>query len=359
MTNFRVKIAGCMAACLLAVTTAIHPAPLAAQTTGATIHGHVNNPAGQPITDGEVRLTTDRTPGSTTRKFDYTFKLDASGNFQGTDIKPADYVAVVYQGTKSLDFIDSLKLANGDSPTVNFDMTRKDYLDKMTPADRAALEDFKKKNAEVVNANSKIANLNALLASARADNKAGNYDASIKSMTDATTAKPDEPILWVTLGDAQLGQADAASKAARAAHATDASLPDKYTAAAASYQKALDLNAALAKPNVETAATANNQLGQALGKIGKTKEASAAYEAAAKADPPKAGMYFFNEAATLFNAGDGDNAAIAADKAIAADPAKADAYYIKGQALIAKAAVDKNNKITVPPRVRGSLPEVP
>ena len=153
-------------------------------------------------------------------------------------------------------------------------------------------------------------------------------------MTDATTAKPDEAILWDTLGDAQLGQATAADKAAKANHATDATVADKYAAAEASYSKALTLNAALAKPNPEMAAAANNQLAQAYGKTGKIKEASDAYEAAAKADPPKASMYFFNEAATLFNANDMDGAAAAADKAITADPTKVDAYYIKGQALI-------------------------
>ena len=61
-------------------------------------------------------------------------------------------------------------------------------------------------------------------------------------------------------------------------------------------------------------------------------------------------MYYFNEAATLFNANDMDGAAAAADKAITADPTKVDAYYIKGQALIQKATVDpKTNKITAPP----------
>jgi tetratricopeptide (TPR) repeat protein len=90
-------------------------------------------------------------------------------------------------------------------------------------------------------------------------------------------------------------------------------------------------------------------MGQALGKTGKTKEAAAAYEAAAKADPTKAGTYYFNEAATLFNASDMDGAAAAADKAITADPTKVEAYYIKGQALVQKATVDpKTNKITAP-----------
>ena len=170
-------------------------------------------------------------------------------------------------------------------------------------------------------------------------------------MTDATTAKPDEPILWETLGDAQLGAANAAAKTARDAKTTDATLNDKYAAAGTSYQKALTLNAALAKPSPDLAAAANNQLGQVFGKTGKTTDSSAAYEAAATADPTKAAMYYFNEAATLFNASDMDGvAAAAADKAITADPTKADAYYIKGQALIQKATVDpKTNKIVAPP----------
>ena len=124
----------------------------------------------------------------------------------------------------------------------------------------------------------------------------------------------------------------------------------KYKDAAASYQKGIDLNAAAKKPSPETAAAAYNQLGQTLAKEGDAKGASAAYENAAKAQPEKAGMFLFNEAATLLNSGANDEAAEAADKAIAADPKRADAYYIKGQALIAKATVDpKTSKITAPP----------
>jgi tetratricopeptide (TPR) repeat protein len=223
-------------------------------------------------------------------------------------------------------------------------------VDKMSPADKEALEEFKKKNAETMATNAKISNLNNLLKQARADRTAGNFDAAIKEMTDATTAKPDEPILWETLGDAQLDAANAAAKAAHDNKATDASVPDKYAAAETSYQKALTLNAAAAKPNPDITAAANNQLGQSYGKTGKSKEAAAAYELAAKADPTKAATYYFNEAATLFNSSDIDGAAAAADKAIAADPTKADAYYIKGQALVQKATVDpKTNVITAPP----------
>lgn len=314
----------------------------------ATIHGHVINPAGVPLATGEVRLTTDKNP-NTVKKFDYTFPIDASGNYKGADIKPGSYTAGVYQNNNSVDFMPA-QLAAGEDKDVDFDMTRKEYTDKMSPADKQALAEYKKRNAEATAANSKIANLNGLLKSARAATQAGNFDVAVKAMTDATAAKPDEPILWETLGDAQLGQANAAVKAAHDSKTTDASVSEKYGAAETSYQKALTLNAAAAKPSPDIAAAANNQLGQALGKSGKVKEAAAAYDAAAKADPTKAATYYFNEAATLFNASAMDEAAAAADKATTADPTKADAYYIKGQALIQKATVDpKTNKITAPP----------
>lgn len=344
----KIRIASPLAIGLLAIGMFAQPNRAQAQAN-ASIHGHVQNAAGQAVSQGEVRLTTDKNPSSPTAKFEYSFPLDASGDYKGSDIKPGNYIGVVFQQGHTVDFMPA-QLTAGEDKQVDFDMTRPEYINKMSPEERQQLEEFKKKNAAVAAANAKITNLNNLLKQARADIAAKKYDDAIKAMTDATTAKPDEPILWDTLGDAQLDAANAAAAAAREAKTTDASVPDKYAAAQTSYQKAISLNAALAKPNPEVAAAANNQLGQALGKTGKTKEAAAAYEAAAKADPAKAGMYYFNEAATLFNANDMEGAAAAADKAIAADPNKVDAYYIKGQSLIQKATVDpKTNKIVAPP----------
>ncbi|MDE1176124.1 MAG: tetratricopeptide repeat protein [Edaphobacter sp.] len=322
-----------------------------AQPAPASIHGHVNNPIGSAITKGEVRLTQDRSGDEKSRKYTNTFPIDTNGDFKGTGIAPGSYVAIVYVDDKSIDFQDNVTFAAGEDKMVNFDMSRKEYIDKMTPEEKKQLEEFKKKNADVTQANAKIANLNALLTQARADTKAGNFDAAISSMQQATTAKPDEGILWVALGDAQLGSADAAAKAAKAAgKPADPAVQAKYTEAAASYKKAVDANAASKKPNPETTAAAYNQMGQALAKSGDGKGAGDAYEQAAKAKPDNAGMYYYNEAATLYNAGKLDDAAVAADKAIAADPKRADAYYIKGQSLIPKASVDpKTQKIVAPP----------
>jgi tetratricopeptide (TPR) repeat protein len=345
------KISTALAAALFVVLVMAHPTRSMAQAT-ASIHGHVVNPAGVAVNKGEVRLSTDRASEAKDRKYQYKFPIDPNGDYKGSGIAPGNYVVFVFQDEKSLDFNESVVFANGDDKAVNFDMSRPEYLSKMSPEDRKALEEYKKKNAEIVASNSKIQNLNAMLTQARADNKAGNYDAAITAMQQATVTKPDEGILWITLGDAQLGSADAAAKAARAAGTSpsDPAVAQKYNDAVTSYKKGIDLNAASKKPNPEAAAAGYNQLGQAYGKMGNAKESADAYEMAAKAQPANASMYYFNEAATLLNAGKNAEAEAAADKAIAADPKKAEAYYIKGQALIPQATVDeKTKKIVAPP----------
>ena len=351
MQQFKKRSYGSLITSMLVLGAMLQPARLVAQAPTATIHGHVNNAAGQPVAKGDVKLSTDRTSEAKNRKYQYTFPIDANGDYKGADIAPGNYVAFVMQDDKSLDFMDNQDLKAGDDKTLNFDMSRAEYIAKMTPEERKTLEDFKKKNADVVAGNAKIANLNATLIQARADTKAGNFDAAITSMQQATEQKPDEAILWVALGDAQLGKADAAAKAAKTAgKPADPAVQTAYSDAAASYKKAVDANAAAKKPNPDTAAAAYNQLGQAYGKQGNVKDSSDAYEQAAKTQPAQAGMYYFNEAATFYNAGKGDDAAAAADKAIAADPKRAMAYYIKGQALIPKATVDaKTQKIVAPP----------
>ena len=97
------RIAGVLTACLLGLVSLVQPGRLMAQPAApapapatAGIHGHVTSPLGQAITEGEVRLTTDRNTNSVNRKFEYTFPLDASGNYKGAGIKPGNYVAAVF-----------------------------------------------------------------------------------------------------------------------------------------------------------------------------------------------------------------------------------------------------------------------
>jgi len=222
------------------------------------------------------------------------------------------------------------------------------------------MEQTKKANAELMAKNTKIENLNASLKQAQADTAAGNYAAAIKAMTDATTAvaqaniaKSDEALLWDKLGDAQLGDAVAADNAAKAAKTVDPAVKDKLAAAVTSYQKAISLNSAADKPNPVTTAAANNQLGTALGRLGKTQDAAAAYDAAAAADAQGAVKYYINESVTLYNVsvttGKADGLVEAANKAIAADPTRADAYFFKAEGLAPLITMGSDGKTLVAP----------
>ncbi len=322
-----------------------------AQATTLSIHGHVNNAAGQAIKTGEIRLSTDKTSPEKDRKYIYSFPIDANGDYKGSDIKPGDYIVVVFTDGKVIDY-QTPTLKAGADQTINFDMTREEYIKALTPEERAAIEEVKKKNAGAMAYNAKVADMNKTMLQARADAKEGKTTEAVQAMQNLTQQKPDEALLWITLGEVQLADANAAAKAARAAHTSpmDVAIVQKYSDAVTSYQKGLDLNTAAPKPNPALNAPAYLNLGEALAKSGKVQEASDAYEKAVKANPTLASQAYYNEAAIFYNAQKMDEAAAAADKGIAADPNRADLYYIKAQSLIPKATVDsKTNKIVAPP----------
>ena len=313
-----------------AILALLPPAAMLAQgPQPGSIHGHVQNAAGTPQA-GEIKLTTDRAGDDKTRKYQYTFPVAPSGDFTGSGIAPGKYIMFFTVKGATVDYIDNVEIKAGADTVANDDMTREEFIKAMTPEQRKQLEDFKKQNAEAVAANKTVANLNNLLTSAREAQKAGRYDEAVTAMQQATTQKPDEPILWLEYGNAQLGA-------------------KKYDDSLVSFQKAIDLNTASKKPNVSIASTAYNNMGQADVKLNKPQDALAAYDKAAQAEPAKAATYYYNESVTLYNSGNHTESAAAADKAIAADPTKADAYYIKGQSLIDKATLDpKTQKMSAP-----------
>ena len=342
----------------VAVAAVLCVAPAAfAQAGTATVHGHVTNPIGQNFSNGDVKFTKDRDEPFDKEKFINVAPIDADGNYKATGIAPGDYFVIVVQGNKAIDKMD-LSVHGGDDKTLDFDMTRAEYIKGMTPEERKALEDYKKKNAEVTSANQVIAKLNATLKDVRADLAAalptkGDVSKDVASMKQATDAKPDAAILWLTYGDTLQSQADhikAEDKKAGKSAASDDELTQTFAQAIEAYKKADALDKAAAKPNTAEDGVVLNQLGNAYGKSGKFDEAMAAFDDAAKTDPTGAGRYYKNEAVILFNSGKNDEALAAADKSIAADPTVATSYFIKGQALVAKSTFDaKTNKMTPPP----------
>ena len=329
----------------------LEPASLVAQQQGATVSGVAKDPAGQPYNSGEVRFSTDKATPADKRKFQYTVPVGPDGTYKATDVAPGSYIIAYFRDGKSIWYHEQ-DLKAGDTKTIDFDLSSDEYLKTLSPEDRAKLEEAKKKNAGILAENAKIADVNKTLIQGRADEKSGNPDKAVAELQPLTAARPNEPIIWAALGEAQLASADAARTAAMTAKTptNDPAILQKYSDAAVSYQKALDLNAAAKKPDPSLAFTCYLNLGQSLGRSGKVDEAGAAYENAAKADPTKAGVAFYNEAAVYFNANKLKEANDAADKAIAADPKRADAYYIKASALIPDAKLDPaTKKFVLPP----------
>ena len=302
------------------------PALAGAQDTTAKIHGHVQDPANAPIANGQVVLSTD---GKTAL---YTFTTDANGDYKGEGIKPGTYYITLFSSPgKAVDRFDNVKFTTGTDTLQDFDLSRADYVNKLPPDQRKALEEAKAKNAEINKENQSVGKLNDLLKQARAANAAKKYDDAATAMQQATTIKPDAAVLWLELGIAQTGQ-------------------KKYDDAATSLKKAMDLDAASKKPNPEIQAADDNALGEVYANTNKIPDATASYDAAAKLQPANAGMFYTNETIVLSRTGQTDATIAAADKAIAADPTRPIPYYLKGQALISKATVDpKTQKIVAPP----------
>lgn len=345
------KFAGIVGVAIFAV------APAFAQHPGATVHGHVTNPAAQPFTSGDMKFTQNETVPYKDAKITNTAPIDASGNYTVAGVAPGTYYVYVVQGEKVIDRQELKVKAEDTNLTLDDDMTRPEYIKGLTPEQQKQLEEYKKKNAAVVDANKVISQLNVTLKTVRADLAAAtpnkdDVSKDVASMKEAVGVKPDVGLLWLTYGDTQLAQgrhlASEDKKAGKQATA-DTAVTQMFSDAVDAYKKAIALDSAEAKPNVTGLAADYNQLGNALIAEGKTDDATAAFDNAAKTDPSKAGMYYKNAAAVLYNAGQMDGALDSANKAIAADPDAAIAYFIKGQALVTKSAIDpKTNKLTPP-----------
>jgi len=352
MNTLRLKLLAALAAFTLAGGVAAM-----AQSDTVTVKGHVTDPIGQPVTDGEIRFTKDKTVPQNEERMTNVTPVDANGNYVAKGVPPGDYFVYLFQKNIATDR-QELTVRSATDAVLDFDMTSERWKKEQTPERLKEIEDYKKNAAAAIAANSVINNLNKTLASVRADLAAaaptkGDVSKDVADMKAATDAKPEESVLWIVYGEALVAQADhvaAADQAASKPFMSDDAAVKLYTDSAAAYQKGVDLNAASKKPQPADQAVAYNAIGNIDGKLGKVPEASAAYDNAVKQDPTRAGMYYSNEAIVMYRANQADGAIAAADKAIEADATRPDPYYIKAQSLVGKATVDpKTQLIVLPP----------
>jgi tetratricopeptide (TPR) repeat protein len=332
------------------------PAPANVAPTGK-IHGHITNPTGAPQGGGTVSLNQGT-------KEVASFPVNDAGDYTGS--APPGTYTLIYRtpgmgADKDADKFENIKIAVGQDTQADDDMSREEYI-KTLPADtQKQLEDMKKHNAEALKANVVIKQLNSDLKTAQTDIhdadqaraaaaqqlgasasktdlaaketeiKTAKYTDVVTLMSKDTELRPTESVLWAYLGQGQLGL-------------------KKYDDAETAFKKAIELDNASKKPRPEIQGLANSGLGEIYARGNKVDEASAAYDAAVKIDPTKAGFYYKNEAVIYSQVGNGDAQAAAADKAIQANPNDPLPYYLKGQALITKATVDpKTQRIVLPP----------
>jgi len=282
----------------------------------------------------------------------YSFSVGSDGNFTG-NAAPGKYTLVFRAPNtppdKVVDQIDGIKIVAGQDLAQDDDMTRKEYLDKLSPEAKKQIEELKKTNAAAMKDNAVIKNINAdikvviqdfsdAIVAKDAATKVAKYSEAETIMLRDTAAKPDAATLWAQLGEAQagLGLAQNDSK--------------KYDEAITSLKKALDMEAAAKKPNGGIQGSAYAALGEIYARTGKVTDANAAYDAAAKADPSRAAIFLKNESVIFSQVGNADAQAAAADEAIKIDPKQPILYYLKAQGLVAKASVDpKTNSYVAPP----------
>jgi len=337
------------------------PAPATGQPTGK-IHGRITNPTGAPQSGGTVGLNQGT-------KEVASFPVDANGDYSGS-VAPGTYT-LVYRTPgmtpdKDADKIDNIKIVAGQDTAVDDDMSREEYTKTLPEETRKQLEEMKKHNSEALKANAVIKNLNADLKTVTSDIhdadtahaaaiqqlgasaskpdvtakeneiKTAKYNEVIILMTKDTQLRPQESVLWAYLGQGQMGL-------------------KKYDEAETSYKKAIEIDAASKKPRPDIEGLVNSGLGEIYARTNKVDQANAAYDAAAKADPTKAGFYYKNEAVIFSQVGNTDAQAAAAEKAIAANAQDPIPYYLKGQALIGKATMSdpdpktKTQHIVLPP----------
>jgi tetratricopeptide (TPR) repeat protein len=340
--------------------------PVFAQTPMGKIHGHVTDPAGASRTAGTVSLSTD---GGRTTKF--SFPLSSTGDYAG-EAHPGTYTVVFRApdtpADKMVDSIDNVKVVAGEDVLQDIDMSRKEFVDKLSKEQQKQLEELKKHNAEALKANAVVNKINADIRVANQDIReieeaqamavkalganASKTDIEAKEdeiktakyteietfMLKDSAAKPDASGLWVQLAQAQLGLAR---------------LPQgdktKYESAEANFKKALAVDTASKKPSPINQGAAYSGLGEVYARTGKVTEANAAFDSAVKANPASTAFYLKNEAVIFFQEHNAAAQAAAAEEAIKADPNQAILYYLKGNGLIANTTVDNTTHKLVAP----------
>jgi tetratricopeptide (TPR) repeat protein len=320
--------------------------PAAIAQNFGSVKGTAKDMEGKPI----VGATVDFANSDTGRKYD--LKTNNKGEYFSLGLEPGKYKVTLTQDGKVLDSVTNFPVQLGDN-TVDFDLKKsQNEAAQQKGISPEQLKKMQEQQAKAAKEQTTVKSLNEKLAAATTSEQAGDFDAAIATLTEATQIDTSRDLLWFKLGDAyRLSLAKATDPEDRTKR-LNASISN-IEKAVYMKKKAIDAGEDKSPDAPKQLAAYYNNLGDSYAKAGNTEGAVKAYNQAAQLNPPAAGQYYFNLGATMTNANKANDptmrkAAVEAfDKAIAADPTKADSYYWKGSNLIGMATL-KDDKMIAP-----------
>lgn len=310
---------------ILAMMAALVAVPAWGQRM-STVKGTALDWDGKPMV-GAVLTLKDIDNGRT-----ITMKTDAKGEF---------YNLAVYMGTYNISLVadgkEVYKLAKYQVSSSEEYNLKIDLRQERAAAEKTMSSEDKAKQAK----SQQIKAVNKMMADATTATNAKNYEEAVRIMTEASQTAPTFYQVWGKLAECNMAYG-------RSLSATDRTkATEQYQFAVTAYQKASELQ--------PTDGSYNNNMADALGRLGKSQEALEQVKLAIEKNPldPK---FHFNMGAILTNLGKSEDAVAAFDKAITADPTYAEAYYQKGVNLMGRAKIDtKTGTMTAPPEVAESF----
>src|SRR5579885_411930 len=207
----------------IAVVSAV---PVFGQMT-ATVRGVCKDTQGKPITAAVVEWT------NLDNGQKYTIKTNNIGEYYSLGLAPGRYNAKLIKDGTELFHFNNVPLSP-EEKVLDFDLAKE--LAGTGQAAGASAEEARQKQeqqAKALKENTTVKALNEKLVAAKQASDAGNYDAAIATLTEATQMDATRDLIWAKLGEAYLisgpKQTDPAEKDKR------------FGAAAEDYQKAIDL----------------------------------------------------------------------------------------------------------------------
>jgi tetratricopeptide (TPR) repeat protein len=291
--------------------------PLYAQTGGLT--GSCQDDKGNPMVGYNLLIERQEIKGT------YKTKTDKKGNYIYIGLPTGTYKITLQTPTGQHVFSRSERVTFGDPTVVDFDMAKEKSL-------------AVKQQEEMLKANPEL------------QRQQEEQTKEAKQYTGLKEVFDQGVLLYETKHYAEA--AAMFEKALPLAKEKNqavvlARLADCY-GKAHQFDKALEYypKAIAASP---TDAALHNNLGDVYARMGKLAEAQQEFQKAAELNPTGAAQYYFNLGAVMYNIGKMDEAAAAFKKATEVDPNHADAHYWEGLALMGKATMDAEGKVTAPP----------